>query len=506
MFELDPTLSFLHGMKRLSTVNYFGRAVIGFDDSISTENTFAQYFFRWIGLLIDCVYGEKTEMLERFFRFISILQQLSIRADVPNKERALATSEAIFATLTKDVLDVLKRRAGFMKNIEYLEIANSTGDVMLSFSNPEKLVWIEMNTIDLTAHDVNWILEHKNIEVLILKSRQILFGTEDFKKLNQLRALRRLAIDIDENASSSSALGLASASNPGTFASMDLDGVENLYRFDMRSFVLRSLIFKRMPELRKFLLRGCWLESVDLQEMPRLLNVELHSCHLKSLSLQNVHTISYLTLVESSFDSINMNGVAVVEGLFIEGSSFKTLSIPQAPGSKNLPSIGPAPNGLTKVGWISLDRCSFESVDLQGVQSIESLTISECDLYGASSVWRSLADVESLSHLWVVECTGVPKLPYEISEINGLETLHFDLRTASSLDIGRYTPGSNDVELGKLFRFPETLRYCFIDVKEDLTGSIQGRWFEKCDRLRLRLIINGNGYTVTDDYRIERSE
>ncbi|ELA42862.1 uncharacterized protein VICG_00177 [Vittaforma corneae ATCC 50505] len=192
-FQSDPqSPSILFAKIVLKNTNYFQRVVFEFDDSDITRNPSAQWI-NCVAFLTSYEVNKRVVMMVRFFRFIAILQQFSIRCGAPNKEHIIDNTGILLAILTNDVLGALKRRAGFMKNIKYLKMAELSGDIELKFSNPEKLVWVEIsneNIVDLGGHNMNWILDHKNIEVLKIQSKKLLFDTEDFKKLSQLRSLR----------------------------------------------------------------------------------------------------------------------------------------------------------------------------------------------------------------------------------------------------------------------------------------------------------------------------
>ncbi|ELA42861.1 uncharacterized protein VICG_00176 [Vittaforma corneae ATCC 50505] len=245
--------------------------------------------------------------------------------------------------------------------------------------------------------------------------------------------------------------GFPTAENSGWSKSIDLCEMAALQNFELYSSVLESLAFRKMSMLHKLLLKDCLLTSATLQDVSSLLDVFLESCHLKSLSLQTVHALKNLNLIMSS----------------------------------------------------------FESIDLQEVQSIENLGFFKCDLLNMHSICMGLKTTKSLKCLVIDECTGFMKLPYEISEISGLEVLHLDLKQLDSVDVGKYTSESEEpdcVQLKESFRLPSTLRDCSIYVNNDLVKSIMGIWFEKCDRSQLRLVINENDYVVTDDYQIVRRE
>lgn len=468
--EISPELSILHEEKKCETIKYFKRTIIEFDGPSDAENISSRQ--------LDL---ESNNLLGRLFRFIYVLQELSIRLDASHKEDILASSGTLIIYLTKDVLDVLKRRTDFMKNVRYFEIFHLAGDIELMFPNPENLIWIEISSgevVDLRGRNMDWILRHKGVEVLIFESTKLLFDTKVFKNLNQLKDLKKLVINIEEETKECGTeshvppdMEVPTVKNQDHLEVIDLDGVEKLQHFCLSNLVL---------------------ESVTLQYMPVLFYVGLDHCDLNGLYLQNIQVVKDVALVQSSFCGVTINNVAEIKKLSVNVSSCEALSI-----QHDSP-------GLTKIGHVELTECLFGSVDLQGAQSIEKLTISGCDLSYIRSIWGSLGSVGSLKELDIGICKS-QRLPYEISKINGLEILRLDLKELDSIGVGEYTEGSGGTDLSKSFRLPETLQGCFIKIKADLVGSIQGSWFEKCET-QLRLMINNEPYMVTSDYQIERIE
>lgn len=491
MFQAHQILHALYREKTLKNVEYFRRTIIKFDNTIIREQASVRQ--------ID---WEKSYAMSRFFRFIIVLYQLSIRSNAPNKEHIITYLDHIVVNFAEsDALGVLKRRSCSMRNVKYLTISNFSGNVGLEFLNPKKLTWVEisgLDVVDLTSHNMRWILRHKNIEVLMLISKEMMLNTE-FKKLNQLKELRKLVIALEGKPGGPSTPGHTSSTcNTATSykqpASVDLCEMEKLQSFSMSNSMLGSLALRKMSELREFALKGCWMELAHLQDISVPLSVSLDSCHLSSLALQNVYALRDLKLAKSTFGTITINSTVEVESLSIEESSFEALDMRDDISNSTS-------NGLVKIVRMKLSKCSFESVNLQGVQSIRWLEFSECDLSRADSIWESLTAVKSLKHLLIRECAGLRKLPYQISEIKGLETLYISL---PALDPTKYILGSVDMCLA--FRFPKTLQMCSICIWNGSVEFIQGRWFENCDRSQLKLIFNQAQYIVTDDYRVVKRE
>ncbi|ELA41845.1 uncharacterized protein VICG_01197 [Vittaforma corneae ATCC 50505] len=507
LYKTDKLFA-LHEKIAQKAIQYFQRTIIEFDNFDAIGDSFSQQI-NYAEFLTSHETDGRGIMMLRFFKFIVILQQLSIKCSASKKEYIIANSEIIFIKLTDCILGMLKRRAGFMQNIRCLKLDSLTGCIELEFPNPQKLVCINIsseNVFDLRGHNLDWILEHRNIKILEIRSRWLLFDTEGFKRLNQMKWLRQMTIVLGRIFNTSvptSTRGFIKADNYNQPKLIDLCKMEKLQYFGMDSFVLESLSFKRMPELRQFLLKDCSLNSVNLQEMPMLLEVSLSSCVSNLLTLQDTHDLRDLSLVNSSFGSISLKHISKVQNISIKQSLFTTLNILQVLDPVNLPSISslsenPASNHSTRIETILLDECTFGSINLQGVQSIDHLIVSDCNFSNASSVWGSLAAVKSLKQLVINGHTGLVKLPYEISEINDLELLYLDLTGLDSINVGKYASCTDDVGLNESFRFPKTLRYCSIWVKDEVVGSIPRIWFEKCDWPQLKLLING--CVVTDNY------
>ncbi|ELA42924.1 uncharacterized protein VICG_00239 [Vittaforma corneae ATCC 50505] len=465
-----------------SYVKYYSMRVITINDLTSQEILFPQNLsISWWGFWKDAgwhLFGFSSELPSRFFRFIHLLCNFSIKSSIQNKESKINNLKIIFAGLRNaDMRGALLRRVKYIQKLRCLRIFGLTGIIPLHFPNPEKILDISIqsyDSIDLRGDNSNWLLKHQSLEILTLNFGNSLLIAEEFTPLKQLEHLKQLIIVCDKGKGNFNTAGCIIVSNPEAQPLADGDQ-------------MRSLTLKELKCLKYLSLTTCSLDLLNVQEVPSLSSIDMTKCKITSLALQKMPGSCELRLNESEFYSIAIHNVTGPMSLVVSNSSFDLLSL----------------RSIDNMKCLILKKCTFKSINMQKDQHIDKFYISNCDLSKDSSGWKVLVALRSLKALVVYDCKGVLALPYEISEMGNLKALILDLRNCESISVEKFSPGSeehgDDISLNESFRFPKTLNSCELFIKDDHIQSIPAKWFENCDLSHLRLVINEVEYEVAED-------
>ncbi|ELA42925.1 uncharacterized protein VICG_00240, partial [Vittaforma corneae ATCC 50505] len=175
----SPELLKTREMVAKNIIEHYQRKIFKFDDSPNPSE-----YLLFNG---SCTIAK---LVARFFDFMMILYAFSVESNAQNKEcriNGLKTLDVY--VMDNSIFGALKRRERYIKSLKSLKILELTDKISLELANPESIVAITIQSsshVDLRSHNWNWILRHRNLEILSLAPKSLLLLTEGFKKIKEL--------------------------------------------------------------------------------------------------------------------------------------------------------------------------------------------------------------------------------------------------------------------------------------------------------------------------------